>query len=350
VIFEAPPGFGKTVVLIKMIEMLGRTTLVVVPRSNLVKQWVERLKEHSSLTDADIGVALDGKCKWKGKKIVVGLVHTLTLDRFGNGFRDHFGTVVFDEVDRSVPPATFSTAVTMFPSKYRIGASATLKRTDGMDVVFEKHIGETRITAEDANRMSPTVILHSFDDNMGDVWEGSPTLNRRGMLLSMLSKDPKRNMLIAYYIGLIHKSGRRCVVLSDRTLQLYRLRELVVGCKGIPRDETGFYVRQLDTGNRKKRSITEAERRRVASDCNVIFATYGMMALGTDIPELSALIYATPQSQVEQSKGRIERVCDGKKQPVVVDIVDTAYPDAKRWAFARQRQYRAENLKIKRYK
>uniref|UniRef100_A0A6M3LVR9 Putative helicase n=1 Tax=viral metagenome TaxID=1070528 RepID=A0A6M3LVR9_9ZZZZ len=72
-----------------------------------------------------------------------------------------------------------------------------------------------------------------------------------------------------------------------------------------------------------------------------------MIALGTDIPSLSGLIYATPQSEVTQSKGRIERVLEGKKEPIVVDIVDTYYKDTMRWAKKREKSYIAEGLKIK---
>lgn len=345
IILEAPPGFGKTVCIIKMLKILGRTALVVVPRSNLIKQWIDRLLEHSSLLSSEIGWVEGGKADYKGKKVVVGLVHTLALDRLGREFRNQFGTVVFDEVDRSVPPETFAPVVTMFPARYRLGASATIKRTDGMDVVFNVHIGQVVITGADTNRMKPKVLVHLFDGSSGYVHEGSPKLNRRGMLLSRLAENENRNKLIAKYIKMIYVSGRRILVLSDRTAQLATLR-LMVAKIGISLNETGFYVRTLPKGQ-SKRTMGAKDRERVAIDCKVIFATYGMIHLGTDIPDLAGLIYATPQSEVRQSKGRIERICEGKLTPVVVDIVDTYYPDAMNWSYARQRRYTTEGLTVK---
>ena len=345
-VLKAPPGFGKTVCLIKMLADLGRTALVVVPRSNLVKQWVSRLLEHSDLKRRDIGVVLSGKVDWRGKKVVVGLVHSLALDRYGGDFKKAFGVIVFDEVDRSVPPATFAPVVTMFHAKYRVGASAITKRQDGMEIVFEKHVGQMILKGADKNRMKPGVYMHEFAGDSGFVYPGSPKLNRRGMLLSKLANNYSRNCLIARYIKALYKSGRRVLVLSDRTAQLIQLRLMCFRKHNISLSEMGYYARSLDLGGGKKRHIPVDYRQRVANDCKVIFGTFGMIALGTDIPDLAALVYATPQSNTTQSKGRIERLIEGKETPIIVDIEDSFYKDAVGWARNRERQYRAESLKI----
>ena len=335
-----------TVCLIKMLADLGRTALVVVPRSNLVKQWVSRLLEHTSLKRRDIGVVVSGKASWEGKKVVVGLVHSLALDRYGEDFKKAFGVIVFDEVDRSVPPTTFAPVVTMFPAKYRIGASAVTKRQDGMEVVFKKHVGQMILKGADKNRMKPGVYMHEFAGDSGFVYPGSPKLNRRGMLLSKLSKNVARNLLIVRYIKALYTSGRRVLILSDRTAQLIQLRLMCSKKYEIPLSEMGYYTRSLDLGGGKKKHIPVDYRQRVASDCKVIFATYGLCALGTDIPDLAGLVYATPQSNTTQSKGRIERLIEGKETPIIVDIVDSNYKDAVGWARNRERQYKAESLKI----
>jgi len=348
-VLEAPPGSGKTVMLIKMMEMLGKTALVVVPRSNLVEQWIDRLIEHSNLSRRDIGIVEEGRGVWRGKSVVVGLVHSVVLDRYGSGFRDYFGTVVFDEVDRSVPPETFAPAVAMFPAAYRIGASATVERPDGLHVIIQKHIEQVRIRCRGKNRMKPLVVMHFFHESSGYVHMGSRKMNRRGMLLSRIASNPKRNLIICGYVKKLYDSGRRVLVLSDRKQQLVDLKTILVKRFGIPRKEIGFYVRSLPVSG-KEVSVSDSERRRVASACKVILATYGMFGLGTDIPDLAGLVYATPQSDVRQTKGRIERISEGKKSPIVVDIVDTYYRDALGWANARRRRYMMEGLPVKRSK
>lgn len=340
-ILQAAPGFGKTVSVIAMLAHLKKTALVVVPRSNLVQQWKDRLVEHSSLCAEDIGTAVSGKLDAEGKKVVIGLVHSVALDRFGVDFRKQFGVVVFDEVDRSVPPATFAPVVAMFPAKYRIGVSATLKRQDGLHVVFQKHIGECFLSGR-ADRLKPKVLVHEFAGNSGFVPPKLAKLNRRGMLLSRVASNPARNLVLCEYIRLIYNSGRRCVVLSDRKDQLMAMREICAGQFNIPEAVMGFYVRSLNGKKLKEQHLCS-----VAKDCDVIFATYGMFALGTDIVDLSGLIYATPQSEIEQSKGRIERILAGKKQPVIVDFIDTYYKDARRWGSKRRWIYDKQNLSVK---
>lgn len=340
----APPGFGKTVVLLNMIQELQRFALIVVPRSNLVWQWVDRIKQHTSLTK--IGVVCGDKVGYRACPIVVGLVHSIRARMIDDAaFHASFGTVVFDEVDRSVPPSTFSPVLGLFPAKYRIGASATVDRSDGLDVILRKHISQVRLSGEDVGRMSPKILMLDYTRTSGYVHKGSQKLNRRGMLLSRLSENVARNMKLAYYVYKIVKSDRRCLVLSDRTAQLALLRKLLMGVYQLSREDIGFYCDTITIGKRKKK-IPQSEIDRSASACKVILGTYGKVAIGTDIPDLAGLVYATPQSDVRQTQGRIERLLEGKKQPVVVDFVDSYYEDAINWARKRQQYYKRKGLNV----
>ena len=58
---------------------------------------------------------------------------------------------------------------------------------------------------------------------------------------------------------------------------------------------------------------------------NLLFATYGLAKEGLDIPRLDRLILASPhrdKATIIQSVGRVERKFEGKKTPLVYDIVD----------------------------
>lgn len=340
-----------TVLLINMVSKINEKTLVVVPRSNLVQQWVDRFLQHSDIKEHEIGVALENRCSYVGKKVVIGLVHSIALDRYGDKFRHSFGCTVYDEVDRSVPPTTFAPVVGMFPSYYRMGASATIKRSDGLDKVFEAHMGQHYLYGSNENRMPARIIVHKFTESSGFIPHGSKTLNRRGMIISKLAANPQRHYLLVNYIKLVVNSGRRCLVLSDRTTQLSTIRDTLVS-QGMKREDIGFYVRTMKEYDYKKKKwvsyqLSAQKRDRDASACKVLLGTYGMIAIGTDIPDLAGLVQATPQSDMEQSQGRIERMLVGKKEPIVVDILDTAYPDTVRWYRARQYRYNQKGLKIK---
>jgi len=344
---EAPPGFGKTVVLIKMLEILGRSAIIIVPRSNLVDQWVDRIAEHSTYPKDRIGI-INGKIiEYKGKPITVALVHSVAAQMAEeDAFHNLYGVAVFDEVDRSVPPATFSPVLSLFPVKYRVGASATVFRKDGLHEIHDAHISEVRLRGKDVGRMAPKILIVHHGGDSGQVWGGSAKLNRRGMLLSKLAGNAMRNQLICKYIHLIYKSGRRTLVLSDRTAQLYKLNWMM-NKRGVKLPEMGYYCDSISMPGGKKRKVSKDELEVSAIRCKIIFGTYGKVGIGTDIPDLAGLVYATPQSQVEQTQGRIERMLEGKSQPVVVDIIDTVYKDAKGWAEARKRYYFRKQLKIK---
>ena len=348
-ILKAPTGWGKTAVCIKFISIIKKTTLVVVPREDLVQQWVGMFEEHSTIRPSQIGKAIGGKLSFIGKKVVIALVHTLILDRIKNNqaFINQFGLVLFDEVDRSVPPATFSAAASLFPAKYRIGVSAELKRADGLDQVFKEHVGQCTIVAKGKTRMKPKAIIHYFHEDSGYVHEESSALNRRGMFISRVANNNRRNLELCKYAKLIHKSGRQCLIVSDRVAQLQTLERMLISEFDIPMSDTGFYVGHLYSDNGSKIKVKKEDRRRVAKECKIILGTYGKISIGTDIKSLAGLILATPQSRIVQTLGRILRQMEGKQTPVVVDFVDTFYEDAVGWAFNRKRHYYAEEIFIK---
>ena len=75
------------------------------------------------------------------------------------------------------------------------------------------------------------------------------------------------------------------------------------------------------------------------------------MAMVVDVPNLRAVIFATPLSDVAQSVGRILRLCENVKEPVVLDIIDSDYADCIHWSRARQNYYiniaKAELINVK---
>lgn len=339
---EAAPGSGKTVMGIQLLCDIRKTALVIVPKSDLVEQWIARIQEYTNISRDRIGIASGGSCEWEGKDIVIGLVHTIVLDRWGDGFKKHFGVVIYDECDSSVPPTTFSPAASMFPAKYRIGMTASSTRTDGLHKVFEDHLCQYRVTCHKSNTLKPSVIMHYFPKSSGFIPEYlKEKMSRRGVLISKLASNPERNRLIAAYAKKCFDSERPTLVISDRKDQLKEINNILTSKFSVPTNKVGYYVRTLD-----KKALKKREKERVASECDIILGTYGMIKRGTDIQRLSVLILATPQTDLRQTQGRIERFLEGKQKPVLIDIVDTFYPECTRSANYRLSQYRKSGLTI----
>ncbi|MDQ1281489.1 MAG: hypothetical protein QG670_2754 [Thermoproteota archaeon] len=309
----AAPGSGKTQMGIEMLHILGKTALIIVPKKDLIHQWIERILKTTDLTKEEIGICQGGKINWEGKKIVVGLIHTVVKYIDLEPFRRYFGVLLFDECDSSVPPNTFAPAAIMFNSKYRIAMTASETRADGLHVIFQNHLVEVKITCEKSNTMTPDVLFVNYTNSSGKLPHSKDRIKSKGMLMSMLAKNEDRNKLIASYIcAAAIQEERPTVILSDRISQLHSIKKWLVNTYKVSEEKIGFYIG----------SNSKAENKRVADNCLIILGSYGMMSRGTDIPRLSCLVLATQRNDMRQIVGRIERVCKDKKQPIMIDIID----------------------------
>jgi hypothetical protein len=92
-------------------------------------------------------------------------------------------------------------------------------------------------------------------------------------------------------LGLFEKGYKKMLVLSERIAHLQLMKEILNSYESDDKS-CSFY-----TGKVKKSLLPEAEK----ADC--IFGTYSMAAVGMDIPDLDAMIIASPMSDIEQAVG-----------------------------------------------
>ena len=329
-LINMPTGSGKTVCALRMLQAIGRTTLIIVPRDNLMQQWAERIQQFTNIQASEIGQAQQDICEYQGKKVVIGMIHSLAKNKYPKEFCQAFGLVIWDEVHVAAAQS-FSQTLSIFAPQYRIGMSATLNRRDGLQDIYKLSIGEKVLAISAHTLLQPNVYILKYK-----AAKTNYKLNfiqnanfRRAKLLSTLAEDKKRNELLASHIAKIAQSGRRTVVFSERIQQLKTLHGLLCEKLGISADDVGIF-----TGETK-----EAERRSILAQSPIILATYGVMALGVDVPDLRAVIFATPQANVAQAVGRILRVNEESLDPVVLDLVDVSYQDCNFWAASRKKYY-----------
>ena len=73
----------------------------------------------------------------------------------------------------------------------------------------------------------------------------------------------------------------------------------------------------------RKKKQSQATLAKILEHSQLIFATYGMIKEGVDIPRLDGGIDATPRSDATQLIGRLRRPHVGKKSPALwVTLVD----------------------------
>lgn len=310
-LLKADPGAGKTVMGLSVAALMNTPTLIVVPKTDLAAQW-----KRTALGDEHYDPMFPGirfghvqgrKKDWEDCHAVTATVQTLYSQRekLPIEFWKYFGMVIFDEGHR-FPARTFEKVLRLPHARYRFGVSATWRRRDDMECAWFWHVGKIQHEAK-IKRLGGTFTQIE--------WDGSPHLKdgkfmrngewppSRNQWITAIAKDAGYNEWLCKRLQEAHEKGRQTLVVSDRIDQLEDLQR---------RLELSPATVSLYIGRMNKTELAAAK------ECDIILATYAMMAEGTDIPTLDTLIFGTPRGDVEQTVGRIRRPAD-KKPLLVVD-------------------------------
>lgn len=325
-ILFAPCGKGKTVMGLEMIRRLGRKALVLVHKSFLVDQWVERVS--TFLPNAKVGLWQRDTVPTGDEDIVIGMVQSIVNPKrqYPEELYEMFGTIVADETHRYAAPM-WQDAISNFGAAYRIGLTATPERKDGLHHVFYLHIGPIVYWME-GHKRQPTIWRINTDTTFPQksylLYNGDVNTSK---LVTMISQVKERTDRIVDFAYRALKKGRRVLILSERVAHTKEMCELL---KSKVSDD---FTCAVYIGGMK-----QAQRER-AAEADVICGTYAMAQEGLDIPALDTLILATPKTSITQSVGRILRDAPDKKDPVVVDFVDPCIPIMNAYWGARKKTY-----------
>jgi superfamily II DNA or RNA helicase len=229
--------------------------------------------------------------------------------------------------------------------------SATPTRADGKELLVQAHIGPIRAKTEE-QLMVPKVlrfvsswqcprVLRTFRNDDGTarkvVMRMPHEAGKTTHIEKIIAADPSRNMLVAQLIHGAYEKGRNTAVFStlhDHLRALHRCcREL-----GISGKDMGYYV-----GATTKAELIERDK---AMARKVVFTTFGMMGEGTDIPWIDTCVLAIPRANVAQAVGRIRREYEGKREPVVMDVIDEDSPVFAGYADSRRHWYRSIGCQV----
>lgn len=318
-------GFGKTLVASVLGHRLATPMLVVVHKEDLLGQWRDTLKRFFGL---DAGLIRGNKQDWSGRAMTVATVQTLYSreSTMGHEFWENFGFVVFDEGHR-FPCQMFSTVCGRIPARYRLGMSATFRRRDKLERVWEWHIGqmlyEDLSGALTGDYYQPPQASFGFSDSQFN-FKGKMNHSRYVTEISNCSEWNKR---IALTVDRLAAVGRKIVVLSDRKDQLLALSTMIQTPSAFYSSSVGGKMSRVK-GKRVRvgaRTLT-SEELELAKESMVILATSSKIGEGSSIDALDTIVFATPKAEVEQCVGRIQRPYPGKKRLLIVDpVIGTRY-------------------------
>jgi superfamily II DNA or RNA helicase len=307
-ILTLPCGFGKTVVALSIAAALGRKTLVVVHKENLLEQWRERIK--TFLPGARTGVIQQSRSEFKDVDVSLAMLQTVCARELPPDCLDSFGTVVLDEAHHLAAPY-FSQLFFRLRCRHILGLTATPKRKDGCTDILHLFMGDFSFQLAARVDGDVKVFIEPWRTSFRCSPDPLPPEVQR--YKTRLASDQLRNHRILELCTQASAAGRNIICLSDRVEHLKKLRQQ--WDERSPLTPAAFFI-----GGRSKENLQE--RGLAQASASLIFATFAMASEGLDIPRLDTLILCTPVGDVTQAVGRILRPCAEKKTPVIVDICD----------------------------
>ena len=94
-LLDVDPGKGKTVMALNIVSQLGKCALVIVHKSFLLNQWIERIEQF--LPGARVGRIQGQIMDIENKDIVIGMLQSLSMKEYPKDTFRQFGLAVYDE-------------------------------------------------------------------------------------------------------------------------------------------------------------------------------------------------------------------------------------------------------------
>jgi superfamily II DNA or RNA helicase len=334
----APTAFGKTVIAAALIARRGVNTLVLVHRTDLLKQWHERLQSFLGLGKGMLGTISGGKAKPTGK-IDIAVMQSLSRQGEINPLVENYGHVIVDECHH-VGAVSFDAILKRIKAKYVLGLTATPIRRDGQQPIIFMQCGPIRHTAN-----KPETAPHDLEVVARSIHKQIDLPQEAGIqdVFRHLASDPERTAAIAVEIENSYKQGRKILVLTERTEHLDAI--LAALDRKVP---TIFTVHGRMSKTRRATMIRELEA--LPPDApRVLLATGKLVGEGFDHPALDTLVLAMPISwkgTLQQYAGRLHREHATKIDVRIIDFVDMGHPALLRMWAKRQRGYRAMGYRV----
>jgi superfamily II DNA or RNA helicase len=334
----APTAFGKTVAAAALIARRGINTLILVHRTELLKQWQARLQSFLGVGKGVVGTIGGGKAKPTGQ-IDIAVMQSLSRQGEVNPLVENYGQVIVDECHH-VGASSFDAILKRVKAKYVLGLTATPIRRDGQQPIIFMQCGPIRYTASKSDS-APTDL------------EVIPRMIYKTIALPQevviqevfrhIANDEERTAAIAAEVVNAFNLGRKVLVLTERTDHLDAILAALDGKLLSP-----FVLHGRMSKKQRANVIKELDELLLDSP-RVLLATGKLVGEGFDHPALDTLVLAMPISwkgTLQQYAGRLHREHATKIDVRIIDFVDTGHPALLRMWHKRQRGYRAMGYRM----
>ncbi len=334
----APTAFGKTVTAAAIIARRGVNALVLVHRTELLKQWQERLQAFLGVGKGVVGTIGGGKTKPTGM-IDIAVMQSLSRQGEVNALVENYGQIVVDECHH-VGAASFDAILRRTKAKFVLGLSATPIRRDGQQPIIFMQCGPIRHTAA-----RPVGAPHDLEVVPRSRFARIDLAATAGIqdVFRHLANDLARTQAIAAEAAAAFEQRRKVLVLTERTEHLEAIRQALIARAAAP-----FVLHGRMSKKRRAALITELDTLPPEAP-RILLATGKLVGEGFDHPPLDTLVLAMPVSwkgTLQQYAGRLHREHASKADVRIIDFVDTGHPALLRMWEKRQRGYRAMGYRV----
>lgn len=334
----APTAFGKTVTAAAMIARRGVNTLVLVHRTELLKQWQERLQAFLGVGKGVVGTIGGGKAKPSGQ-IDIAVMQSLSRQGEVNPLVEHYGHVIVDECHH-IGAVSFDAILKRTKAKYVLGLTATPIRRDGQQPIIFMQCGPIRYTAAKpaSSPHALEVVPHTYHAPIE-----LPTESGIQEVFRHLVQDQARTDTIAAEVLEAFRQGRKILLLTERTEHLDAIQAALGG------QISPLFVLHGRLSKPKRAALIAALDALPADAPRVLLAIGKLVGEGFDHPPLDTLVLAMPVSwrgTLQQYAGRLHREHADKTDVRIIDFVDTGHAALLRMWDKRQRGYRAMGYRM----
>lgn len=307
----APTGSGKTVMALAIIAKKQLRTAIIVDSLKLLNQWEERINSFLELENGELEV---GKYYGSKKKIskIIDILSIDSLIKTNDNIFSYYDLVIVDEAHH-MASIKYEDVIRKFKTKYIYGLTATPKRSDNLEKIVYKSIGNIRHVIELNKNQFEKVVMPIFTNFK--LKENTTDFN---LILDEIIRDISRNLLIINKVKEEYEKGRNILILTRRVEHIDILYNLLIDkCHNIYRVSGTSSKEEKEGFNKFIKEVKEKF---------IIISTGNYLGEGFDMPNLNSLFIATPvkfEGLQKQYIGRIERIVDGKEEVKVFDLVDS---------------------------
>lgn len=327
----ASTAFGKTVVGAALIAERKVNTLILVHRTTLLKQWIERLEEFLVINE-EPPIEYTPKGRKRKKKVIgqiggtkhnlsgiidVAVMQSLISDNEVNELVKNYGMVIVDECHH-VSAFSFEQILKETTAKYVYGLTATPVRQDGHQPIIYMQCGKILYKADNKKQTKE----HPFRHYMVPRFTQYRTIsNKITEIYSGIVENEIRNDIIIDDCKKLVAEGRTPIILTERTQHVEILADKL----------NDYNVVKLvgGMGNKKNTEIMNRLRSIPGDENLIIIATGKYVGEGFDFPRLDTLLLAMPISwkgTLQQYAGRLHRNYDNKEEVRIYDYIDINVP------------------------